>query len=240
VAPRSVLVLVAFGVWGTLGTAPPLRAGEGLTLPPGVPAAARERLLEVARTASVSTRTEGEPFVGRREVFEYLLDHPEFATHVTRSLRLARYRVWREPDGLWLDDGWGATGRFDVVHATDGTRVMYARGQYRHWLLPTIRGQAVVVIEYGSRPAPDDREVISTVITGFVKLDSRFWAATGKLLGDVATAKAEREARKLVKVFARTTRAVEENPAAVTAGLRERGDVPARELAEFERLLSRR
>src|SRR3989449_2961617 len=36
------------------------------------------RLALVTATASLATHAAGEPFVARREVFEYLLDHPEF------------------------------------------------------------------------------------------------------------------------------------------------------------------
>ncbi len=226
-AGTSVLVLLS----GALAARP------GPTLPVEIPASERERLQQVAETASVSTRAEGEPFVTRRDLFEYLLDHPEFATHVTRALKLARYRIWRGPEGLWLDDGWGAVGQFSVVYAANGSRVMYARGVYTQWFLPAIHGQAVVVIEYGARPAADRRSLITTVVTGFVKLDNRLLEWAGRLASTVATAKAEKEARKLVKVFARASRAIEDDPAAVVALLTRRPDVPRRELEEFRRLL---
>ena len=125
-----------------------LGARPSATLPTRIPPAERARLQEVAQGASVSVQASGEPFVVRRDVFEFLLDHPELATHLTRALRLARYRIWRTPEGLWLDDGWGVVGRFSVVYAARGTRVVYARGQYQSGFLPSIHGQAVVVIEY--------------------------------------------------------------------------------------------
>lgn len=206
-------------------------------LPGEIPRPDRVRLQEVAETASVSTHVAGEPFLARRDVFEYLLDHPEFATHVTRALRLARYRIWRRDDGLFLDDGWGATGRFDVVYAAGGTRVMYARGQYEHRFLPSIRGQAVVVLEYAAQPAAAGRAVISTAITGFVKLDSRLLNVAGKLVRAVANAKADKEARGLVRLFARASRVIDENPALVLEHLRQRPDVPHAELEEFRQLL---
>ena len=99
--------------------------------------AVQHRLLATAasldRRGQIETRSRGPigRFVARREVFEYLLDHPEFATHVTRTLRVARYRIWRASDGLWIDDGWGTVGRFSLVYARDGTRVMHARGRYK-------------------------------------------------------------------------------------------------------------
>jgi len=231
VAGLAVVVLVS----GALAAKP------SPTLPAQIPAHERARLQEVTEAASVSARAAGEPFVARPDVFEFLLDHPEFATHVTRALKLARYRIWRGPEGgLWLDDGWGVVGQFSVVYATSGTRVAYAHGQYQSGLLPSIRGQAVVLIEYDLSPTADHRSLISPAVTGFVKLENRVMALAGMLAGSVATAKAEKEAKRLVKLFARASRAIEDNPAYVHEAVRQRADVPPRDLDEFRRLLDLR
>jgi hypothetical protein len=216
-------------------------AARGLPVLPGeIPPPERARLQPIADGAAVSTRVAAEPFVGRRDVFQFLLDHPEFAAHVTRALRLARYRIWREADGLHLDDGWGAVGTFAVVYASPTTRVMHARGQYRPRLLPSIHGEAVVVIEYDAHPAAPGRDAISAAVTGFVRLDSPLLALASRLVTAVASAKADREAHRLVKVFARASHAIDENPAAVYEQVRQRPDVPPRELEEFRRLLNLR
>ena len=218
-----------------------LAAKPSPILPAQIPAGERTRLQQLAEAASVSAQAAGEPFVARPDVFEFLLNHPEFATHVSRALKLARYRIWRGPDGgLWLDDGWGLVGQFSIVYAAAGMRVAYAHGQYQSGLLPSIRGQAVVVIEYGMSPTADQRILISSAVTGFVKLDSRIVALAGMLAGSVATAKAEKEAKRLVKIFAKATRAIEENPARVHEAVRQRPDVPPAELDEFRRLLGLR
>jgi len=231
VAGFAVLLLVS----GALATRP------SPTLPAQIPAGERARLQEVAEAASVSARAAGEPFIARPDVFEFLLDHPEFATHVTRALKLARYRIWRGPEGgLWLDDGWGVLGQFSVVYSTSGTRVAYAHGQYQSGLLPSIKGQAVVLIEYGLSPTADHKSLISPAVTGFVKLESRIVALAGMLAGSVATAKAEKEAKRLVKLFAKASRAIEDNPAHVHEVVRQRADVPRRDLEEFRRLLDLR
>jgi len=233
----------AWTAWAVTGTAVILLASNALgarpsaTLPTRIPPAERARLQEVAEGASVSVQASGEPFVVRRDVFEFLLDHPELATHLTRALRLARYRIWRGPEGLWLDDGWGVVGQFSVVYAASGTRVVYARGQYQSGFLPSIHGQAVVVIEYGVDPIGDHRSLISPAVTGFVKLDSGFFALAGRLAGAVATAKAEKEAKRFAKIVTRASRAIDENPAHVHEQLRQRPDVPRSDLEEFRRLL---
>jgi hypothetical protein len=213
-------------------------AGGAPELPARLPAVARARVQPVAAKPSLAVKVDAEPFVARREVFEYLLDHPDFATHVTRTLKLARYRIWRTPDGLGIDDGWGTVGTFELVHAADGMRLMYARGVYQHAILPDIQGQAVVVIDYEAQPAAGGRNTISAAVTGFVKLDSRILALASKLATAAATAKGEKEARRLVKLFAKTTRAIEADPAGVFDKVRQSPGVPARELDGFRRLLN--
>ena len=151
--------------------------------PTEVPSAVRARLSPVVDQASLATRIQGESFVARREVFEYLLEHPEFATHVTQALKVARYRIWRTPTGLMLDDGWGTVG-------------------------------------------------------AFVKLDNPVLSAASVLAGSIAAAKAEQEALRLVRVFQKTTRAIDDNPGALLETLRHRPGTPRRELEEFGRLLS--
>src|SRR2546430_16344013 len=125
-----------------------------------MPADQRGQLGRLAEAASVSARVDTEPFLTRREIFDYLLDHPDFASHVTRTLRLARYRIWKTPEGMFLDDGWGATGHFSVVHADAGRRVMYARGAYRQAVLPAINGEAGVMVEYDAPAEGDGRDPV--------------------------------------------------------------------------------
>lgn len=196
-----------------------------------------EQLQAVTSNPSVSARVESEPVVGRRDIFEFLLDHPEFATHVTRALRLARYRIWQAEDGLFLDDGWGATGRLSLVYASSGTRVMYARGAFQQRLLPSITGQAVVTIDYDFRPGADGREVLSAAVTSQLKVDGTFAELVFKLAGPAVVEKAQLESRRLTRLFAKVLRAVEERPAELYAALDRRPDVPRRELETFRTLL---
>ena len=84
------------------------------------------------------------------------------------------------------------------------------------------------------------RDRISTAVTGFVRLDSKVIALAGMLAGSVATAKAEKEARKFVRLFAKASRAIEENPERVHESVRQRLDVPPGDLEEFRRLLDLR
>jgi len=209
-------------------------------LPADLPPRERARCLAIAEAADVSTRVDADPFLTRRQVFEYLLDHPAFASHVTRAVKVGRYRIWRTADGLFLDDGWGVTGRFDVVHAAPGSRLFVASGEYRKRLMPTIEGEAVTMIEYRTEPRPDGRAVVHATVSGFLRLESRLAALALKVASGIAQRKADKEARKLMRVFAKTSRRLEEDPDGVLERLRQQPDVPQRELREFTALLTAR
>jgi len=231
-------LIVVFVTLGVVTAAAPAAGTPRLDLPQTVTErAVFERL---ATTADITTRVEAEPFVVRAEVFEYLLDHPEFATHVARTLRLAKFRIWNTPQGMVLDDGRGLTGQFRIVYAGNGARLFHANGEYNKALLPTIQGQALTMIEYHTSPAPKGRVVVKPAVSGFVRLDNRVVAFGFRALHAAAQRKAEVEANRLMKIFTRASRALDESPEAVLEQLRQAPGVPTRELEEFGRLLNGR
>jgi len=237
---RRVSVTLAGAVWLTLLPIASSGAADStvLSLPPDIPVAERSRLAGVAAGAAIATRVDGEPFLARRDVFEYLLNHLAFTTHVTQALRFARLRIWPTAEGLMLDEGWGTTGRLWVVYATDGTRVIYTRGQHNMALLPAIHGEVLLIIDYQYVPGAPGRVLVKSVVASFVKLDSRILSGVLKLGSAVAQKTADREARGIVKLFAKVSRAIEEDPALVYVKLRDRPDVPHAELEEFRALLA--
>jgi len=116
--------------------------------------------------------------------------------------------------------------------------VLHAQGEYQNRLLPNIRGQAIISLTYAATPSGDGTATIAAAVDSYVKLEGKVMAAAGVVARNVAHAKAEKEGSRLVRTFARTTHAIADNPAAVWQALRERPDVPRRELEDFRRLLS--
>ena len=227
----------AAAVLAVVGSA--LAAPPALMLPADMPRDDDARVRYVAERASVIGRVSGETFRLRPRVFEYLLEHPELATHVTQALKIGPYRCWREPDGLWVDDGAGASGRFTIVSAAVGRRVIYLRGQYKQsGPVPAIQGQAVAVLEYTVQPTADGHALITPTLTGFLKIDNAFIEMLSRLLKPLAAAKAERLARRVVGDFAKTARAIDADPARVHDELRRRPDVRPAELEDLRRLLN--
>ncbi len=211
--------------------------GEGApALPPGVPPAELARIEKVLAKATVSTRVEIEPYPLRLDIFDYLLDHPEFATQVTRALKLARYRIWRTADGLNLDDGWGVTGLITPMYGDRGLRVIYARGRYEQSVLPHIRGQAVILLRYADGPGPSGRPALATSMEVFAQLDS---AMVATFVGSIAKSKATSEGLHVLKVFSRLSTHLERRADEVLAELGRRPEVSRAELEGFRKVLGR-
>src|SRR3989442_8051441 len=98
---RPIRVLALAGTLVVLLLSSVLAARPEPALPAEMPASERSRLAAFTATASLATHAAGQPFLPRREGFEYLLDPPEFAAHLTPTLRIPRYPIWGAPHGPW-------------------------------------------------------------------------------------------------------------------------------------------
>ena len=232
---RALSLAVLLSVSMLLGPAAKAGGDAAPALPPGVPAADRTRIENVLAHATISTRVEIEPYPLRLDVFDYLLSHPDFATQVTRALKLARYRIWTSADGLNLDDGWGVKGVITPFYGDKGLRVVYARGRYEQKVLPDIRGQAIIFVRYGENGGAG-KPALVTSMEVFAWLDSGMIAS---LAGSVAKAKATEEARHALRVFSRLSNHLELRADEVLAELARHPEVSRAELAELRRLLGR-
>ena len=233
IAAAGAGLLLVLG--GSARATPPTAA-----LPQDLPEQERARLLQVTDHASVTAQSNGEAFLVRGDLFEYLLDHPEFATHVIRALGIGRYRIWREPDGLWLDDDAGALVQFHTSYAAHGSRIFYLRGRYQPAVLPMIRGRVVVVLEYRAEPASGGKSLITPAMTSFVRIDNGLFEALARLFKAVIAPRAAKVTSRIVVDIAKTSSAIDQDPSRVDEALRRRPDVPSRELVEFRQLLARR
>jgi hypothetical protein len=72
-----------------------------------------------------------------------------------------------------------------------------------------------------------------------VRLDSQLMTLAIRAASDIAQRKADLEARRLIRVFARVSQAIEDRPREVYEALSRRPEVPARDLAEFATLIER-
>ena len=96
---------------------------------------------------------------------------------------------------------------------------------------------SAVALVYKFQPAPQGRQQVVTTLSSFVHIDSAVVRAIGRMGGSLVQKKADREARQLLRVFSKVSRAIEDNPADVYAKVRDHAGVPKQEVEEFRKLL---
>src|SRR5258706_589041 len=84
-------------------------------------------------------------------------------------------------------------------------------------------------------PEADGKSLMTPAMASFVRIDNAAFEALARLFHAVVAPRAMKVTTRIVGDIAKTARAIDDAPGRVDAALRERPDVPPRELAEFRR-----
>jgi hypothetical protein len=224
--------------------APPPPAGE-IALVPGGRLIPWEQLdeesfalaREVVSRALVFRQVDGIAFRSRKEVYDYLIQHMDFAADVARMLRVGKYRIRRTSAGFEADDGHGAHGFLKPLYDDGDRRVFYLHGYYDPPILPSIAGRLVLVLETSYTQAPDGENYAEMRVAGYLRLDS----VLAEVIATVAQSFSEEMVQKKVKRFfrdvARVSRRAYDDPEGLLEELARRPEFDAERVAEFRRVL---
>src|SRR5262249_30142181 len=128
---------------------------------------------DVVRDATAAREVREISFRSRKPVFDYLLEHLDFAASIARILGEGKYRGQRDGGGYQADDGHGTTGLLRPLFADAGRRVFYLEGQYDPPLLPSIGVRAVLLLDIDHVESPDGATYCELNVAGHVRFDSR-------------------------------------------------------------------
>ena len=230
------------GISATPGPPPP--AGE-IALVPGGRLIPWERLDEesfalardVVGQALVFRQVDGIAFRSRKEVYDYLIQHMDFAADVARMLRVGKYRIRRTSVGFQADDGHGAHGFLKPLYDDGDRRVFYLQGRYDPPILPSIEGRLVLVLETSYTQAPDGENYAEMRVAGYLRLDS----VLAEVIATVAQSFSEEMVRKKVTRFfrdvARVSRRAYDDPEGLLEELDRHPEFEAERVDEFRRVL---
>jgi len=223
----------------------PMVMEESLTLPiptTALPEAARARAEGVLNHEIFAQRVAGIRYRSREAVFEFLLDHPDFAATVARALRVGQYQLDRVGDEYVGDDARGARGVVRLLYADAGRRLFHLEGRYEARGLPPLSGEMLVLLEYRHEDDGEGGTVVDSSLTGHLRIDTPFVGAlAGVLTGlarPVVTRAVEQKVRRFFQTVARVSRWAYDEPAQLLAALDGNPDVPQDPaLAAFSRIL---
>jgi len=158
-----------------------------------------EALKEVVENSTLHREMSGIRLKGRGAVFEYLLDHPDFAATLARSAGVLKYTVERRGEGeYWADDHKGITGRLAILQAETGRRIFYAEGVYEKGLL-RIPGRMAMVMTYAEREGEEGSPHVEGTLSGYIKLDSFFFDPMARLFRPLVAGVMEKRASRFFR-----------------------------------------
>jgi hypothetical protein len=204
----------------------------------GIAVASQQRVREVTEHAIFSRDLHGIPVKSSPTVFDFRLDHPDFAATAGRILGIVKYRIVKERDGIfWGDDAHGATGTFEFMYAERGKRVYLATGTFVKRFLPTIRGRILLVIAYEHRTDETGESHVINHVRGYLRIDNRILGILARIARPVVGPVVD---KKVLRTFAAASRLTEQaslDPAALYDALAANPEINKNNLREFRKTL---
>ena len=195
------------------------------------------RVRDVVAGAVLSHETRGISFRSRKAVFDYLLDHPDFAADVARALRQGKYKLQRVGDGYDLDDGYGAHGTLTPVFTDEGRRLYHLAGRVKSGVLPAIVGQLVILLESEHLDGPDGITYCEMRVAGHLRIDSAGGELIGALAQRLGSGELDKKITRLFRHVAVLSRRAYDDPVGLADDLSERPGLAPERLAELRALL---
>lgn len=192
---------------------------------------------EVVTGAAASREVREISFRSRKPVFEFLLDHLDFAADVARILRQGKYRVRRAGDAYEADDGHGTSGTLKPVFADGGRRVFYLAGRYDAPLVPTLAVRGVLLLDAEHLEGPDGVTYCALTVAGHVRFDSPVADTLARVARSYSEAQLDRQLRRFFRHVAIVSRRAHDDPESLAEELSQRPELPAHRVAQFRDVL---
>lgn len=192
---------------------------------------------DVVTRPLVARQVNGIAYASRPEIFEYLLDHPDFAANMARAIKVGKYRVTPVPGGYEADDGRGVRGLLKPVYADAQRRVYYLAGRYDPPIFPAITGRAVLVLDAFHAASPDGRSRAEVTVVGFLTVDSVLARIVAGILRDFTQTTMDRKVRRFFRHVEKVSVRAYDDPTGLALEIQGHPDLPPGQVAEFRRLL---
>ncbi|MFQ5846132.1 MAG: hypothetical protein ACE5IQ_00485 [Candidatus Methylomirabilales bacterium] len=185
-----------------------------------------QEIREVVEGASYVGEKKGVIFKGHRAVYEYLLNHLDFASQLGRVLDLSDYAVEQTgARGYEATTPRGGWAHLQVIYAEGEKRVVLARGRY---------GRAVVVLDYTSFNREGESYILSDLY-GYVRADNPILDLLLGLFGGILSHRVNKIFSSVAELSERAYTA----PATFYAELLRHPELPAHHRLEFAEILNR-
>lgn len=186
----------------------------------GIAVASQQRVREVTEHAIFLRELHGIPVKSPPTVFDFLLDHPDFAATAWRILGIVKYRIVKKRDGVfWGDDAHGATGPFVKR------------------FLPTIHGRILLVMGYEHRTDQTGESHVINRVRGYLRIDNRILGILARIARPVVGPIVDRKVHRTFAAASRLTEQASHDPTTLYHSLEASQEIEKSELREFRKIL---
>ena len=204
----------------------------------GIAVASQQRVREVTEHAIFFRDLHGITVKSSPTVFDFLLDHPDFAATAGRILGIVNYRVVKERDGVyWGDDAHGATGTVELMHAGPGRRIYLATGTFVKRYLPTIYGRIVLVMAYEHRTDQTGESMVINDVRGYLRIDNQVLAILARIARPVVGPIVDKKVLRTFAAAGRLTEQASNDPVRLYQTLEASPEIEKSALREFRKVL---
>ncbi len=161
---------------------------------------------------TLSRRTGAVKFLSKKEVYEYLLDHPDVAAVAARALKAGEYQIKKAEGGsYWATDGKGVNGHFRVIYKSKNERIFFLDGAYYPGWLPSVPAKAIVALGF-ERKNNETEEYVENNVDATLKIDNSLVAFLAKLLYGIMGNLMEKRMNQVLVLAAKVSEKAYQDP----------------------------
>jgi hypothetical protein len=200
--------------------------------------ASQRRLREVTEKAVFFRDVLEITIRSRQPVFDFLIEHPDFAATAGRILGIVKYRIAKERDGVFRgDDAHGATGTSELMYAERGKRVYLAKGTFVKRFLPTIHGRIVLVMVYEHLTDQTGESRVINHVRGYLRIDNATLGVLARIASPVVGPIVDKKVLRTFGAAAKLMEQAYDNPASLYRTLASSQEIAKSDLREFRKVL---
>lgn len=192
---------------------------------------------EVIHAPTLSRRTGAVKFLSKKEVYEYLLDHPDAAATAARALKAGKYQMKKAEGGsYWATDGNGVTGHFRVIYRSGNERIFFLDGAYHPGWLPSVPAKAIVALGFEHKTY-ETEGFAENHVEATLKIDNSLVAFLAKLLRGLMGDLMEKRMNQVLALAAKVSEKAYQDPDGFLKELEAAAEFPPQVLNELREKL---
>ncbi|MEZ6141300.1 MAG: hypothetical protein R3B84_12085 [Zavarzinella sp.] len=174
----------------------------------------KKHIYEILQYPTLKTQAPAEKFVANKEMYQWLLDHPDKTSKAWQNLGVAAINIQALNDGrfVWKDETGSEVVWYPIATSERG-RIWYATGKVKPAkLIPTVPVTAVALLTHSDEKRPAGDATITHKVEVFMQTDSKVASVVTRMMGDQIPTMAQTGCEQMLLFFSGIARYTHQKP----------------------------